>query len=100
MTKKFALLIVVAAMGSAAPAYAQSVRVINGNIERFYGPGGQLLDDDVLRARNEPAERELQVQRIERDMAVRHEEADAEYEREKAHAEAAAADYEVVREEP
>ncbi|WMT72703.1 hypothetical protein [Bradyrhizobium sp. Ash2021] len=32
MTKKFACLIV-AAMGLAAPAYAQSVRVITGDIE-------------------------------------------------------------------
>jgi hypothetical protein len=42
MTKKFAFLIV-AAMGLSAPAYAQSVRVITGDIEHAYGPGGQLL---------------------------------------------------------
>ena len=65
--------------------------------EHIYGPGGQLLDDNVLRARNERAERELQVQRIERDMAARQEEADAEYERQKALADqAAAADYEQI----
>jgi ATP-dependent protease ClpP protease subunit len=58
MTKNFALLIVVAAMGLAAPASAQSVRVITGNIEHIYGPGGQLLDDDALRARNERIERD------------------------------------------
>ena len=78
MTKKFAFLIV-AAMGLAAPAYAQSVRVITGDIEHIYGPGGQLLDDDALRARNERAERDIQVKRIERDMALRQEEAEAEY---------------------
>ena len=77
MTKKLALLIVVAAMGLAAPAYAQSVRVITGDVEHIYGPGGQLLDDDALRARNERAERQLQV---ERDMAARQEEADTESE--------------------
>jgi hypothetical protein len=44
-------------MDLAAPAYAQSVRVINGDIERIYGSGGQLLDDDSLSARNERAER-------------------------------------------
>jgi hypothetical protein len=56
MTKKIAFLIV-AAMDLAAPAYAQSVRVINGDIERIYGSGGQLLDDDSLSARTERAER-------------------------------------------
>jgi hypothetical protein len=56
MTKKIAFLIV-AAMGLAAPAHAQSVRVVNGNIEHIYGSGGQLLDDDALSARNERAER-------------------------------------------
>ena len=83
MTKKFAFLIV-AAMGLAAPAYAQSVRVITGDIEHIYGPGGQLLDDDALRARNERAERDIEVKRIERDMALRQEEAEAEYERQRA----------------
>jgi hypothetical protein len=45
---------------------------------------GQLLDDDALRARNERAERDIQVKRIERDMALRQEEAEAEYERQRA----------------
>ena len=57
MTKKIAFLIVAAMMGLVAPAYAQSVRVINGDIEHIYGSGGQLLDDDALTARNESAER-------------------------------------------
>jgi hypothetical protein len=83
MTKKFAFLIV-AAMSLAAPAYAQSVRVISGDIEHIYGPGGQLLDDDALRARNERAGRDIQVKRIERDTALRQEEAEAEYERQRA----------------
>jgi hypothetical protein len=56
MTKKIAFLIVAAMMGLVAPAYAQSVRVINGDIEHIYGSGGQLLDDDALTARNERAE--------------------------------------------
>jgi len=42
--------------GVAAPAHAQ-VRVITGDIEHFYGPGGQLLDDAELRVRNERVER-------------------------------------------
>ena len=83
MTKKFAFLIV-AAMGLVASASAQSVRVITGEVEHIYGPGGQLLDDDALRARNERAERDIQVKRIERDMALRQEEAEAEYERQRA----------------
>jgi hypothetical protein len=86
MTKNFALL-VVAAMGLAPPAYAQ-VRVITGGIEHVYGTGGQLQDDDALKARNERVERELQVKR---DKAARQEEADAEYKRQKALADQAAA---------
>jgi hypothetical protein len=98
MTKKFAFLIV-AAMGLAAPAYAQSVRVITGDIEHIYGPGGQLLDDDALRARNERAERDIQVKRIERDMALRQEEAEAEYKSQRALADQADASggYELVQ---
>ena len=45
----------------AAPAYAQ-VRVITGDIEHVYGPGGQVLDDDALRANNERAERTRQIE--------------------------------------
>jgi hypothetical protein len=73
MTKKFAFLIV-AAMGLSAPASAQSVRVITGDIEHIYGPGGQLLDDDALRARNERAER---VRLRESEDAMRQQELDA-----------------------
>ena len=73
--KKFAFLIV-AVMGLAAPAYAQSVRVITGDIEHIYGPGAQLLDDDALRARNERAERAKMLRR-EREDAMRQQELDA-----------------------
>jgi hypothetical protein len=72
MTKKIAFLIV-AAMGLAAPASAQSVRVITGDIEHIYGRG-QLLDDDALRARNERAER---ARLREREDAQRRQELDA-----------------------
>jgi hypothetical protein len=71
--KKFAFLIV-AAIGLAAPAYAQSVRVISGDIEHIYGPGGKLLDDDALRARNERAEN---LRLRERELAIRQQELDA-----------------------
>src|SRR3954468_14847403 len=46
-------------LGLAAPACAQ-VRVITGGTEHFDGPGGQLLDDAELRARNERVERSRQ----------------------------------------
>jgi hypothetical protein len=74
MTKKIAFLIVVAMMGLVAPTYAQSVRVINGDIEHIYGSGGQLLDDDALTARNERAER---ARLREREDAQRQQELDA-----------------------
>ena len=67
------------------PVYAQSVRVISGGgIEHVYGPGGQVLDDDALRARNERAEKDRQAKRTERETAARQAEADAEYERQNA----------------
>jgi hypothetical protein len=53
----FRAVLISSCFGLATPAYAQ-VRVITGGIEHVYGPGGQLLDDDALRARNERAERE------------------------------------------
>jgi hypothetical protein len=40
---------------TAAPCFAQPVRVIKGDIEHVYGPGGQLLDDPDLQARNQRA---------------------------------------------
>jgi hypothetical protein len=39
------------------------VRVISGAIEHVYGPGGQLLDDGDLQARNQRAS-ELQAERL------------------------------------
>jgi hypothetical protein len=54
---------------------------------------------DALRARNERAERDIQVKGIERDMALRQEEAEAEYERQRALADQADANggYEQVQ---
>jgi hypothetical protein len=90
MTEKVTLLLrttlIAAALGFAAPAYAQ-VRVITGDVEHVYGAGGQLLDDEELRAKNERAET---ARRLERDRR-RQEEADAEYLRLKAEADQAAA---------
>jgi hypothetical protein len=53
----FRAFLIASCFGLATPTYAQ-VRVITGGIEHIYGPGGQLQDDDTLRARNERAERE------------------------------------------
>jgi hypothetical protein len=53
----FKAVLIASCFGLATPAYAQ-VRVITGGIEHVYGPGGQLQDDDTLKARNERAERE------------------------------------------
>lgn len=49
----------------ASPSVAQQVRVITGDIEHIYGPGGEVLDDAELRARNERAfeRRQLEKQR-------------------------------------
>ena len=83
----FRAVLIAACFSLAAPAYAQ-VRVITGGVEHVYGTGGQLIDDDALRAQNERAERELQVKR---DKAARQEQADAESKRQKALADQAAA---------
>jgi hypothetical protein len=91
MTRKFAWLLgatlIPATIGMVAPSYAQ-VRVITGDTEHIYGYGGQVLDDDALRARNEHAERIRQLERARRDAMRRQEELDA------AAARAAAAGYE------
>ena len=39
----------------AMPCFAQQVRVINGDFEHVYGPGGELLDNADLQARNQRA---------------------------------------------
>jgi hypothetical protein len=47
---------------AASPSVAQQVRVITGDIEHVYGPGGQVLDDAKLREKNRRAERQMQEQ--------------------------------------
>jgi hypothetical protein len=44
----------------ASPSVVQQVRIITGDIEYVHGPGGQVLDDEKLRAR---VERQIQEQR-------------------------------------
>jgi hypothetical protein len=46
------------AIGLAAPSYAQ-VRVITGDVEHVYGPGGEVLDSPELRAKNQRAKRQI-----------------------------------------
>jgi len=52
----------------ASPSVAQQVRVITGDIEHVYGPGGQVLDDEKLRAKNRRVERQMQEQRNKADL--------------------------------
>jgi hypothetical protein len=47
----------------ASPSVAQQVRVITGDIEHIYGPGGVVLDDAELRARNERAFERMQLEK-------------------------------------
>jgi hypothetical protein len=81
----FKTTLVAVAIAVAAPAYAQVRVITGGGVEHVYGPGGQLQDDDELKARNERAEKELQVKR---DKAAQ--EAAAESKRQKALADQAA----------
>ena len=53
------------------------VRVISGDIEHIYGPGGQLLDDETLQLQNERAERAKIMRLREREDAMRQQELDA-----------------------
>jgi hypothetical protein len=82
--------LIAALMMISGAAFAQqgTVRVISGDIEHIYGTGGQILDDDALRARNEHAERMRQIERDRQDAIRRQEEFDA------ARAAAATAPYE------
>jgi hypothetical protein len=65
---------VTAVLAMTPSATFAQVRVITGDIEHYYGPGGQLLDDAELRARNERAE---SLRLREREIAMRQQELDA-----------------------
>lgn len=45
------------------PCLAQEVRVITGDIEHVVGPGGKVLDDADLQARNQRAWEHMQAER-------------------------------------
>jgi hypothetical protein len=62
----------------ASPSVAQQVRVITGDIEHIYGPGGEVLDDAELRARNERAFERMQ---LEKQRAIEMQQIEAENER-------------------
>ena len=76
MGKLLGTTLIAATLALVAPAYSQ-IRVISGDIEHVYGPGGQLLDDAELRARNERAERAKIIKLREREIALRQQELDA-----------------------
>jgi hypothetical protein len=51
-------IVIATAIGLAPPSYAQ-VRVITGDVEHVYGPGGDVLDSPNLRAKNQRAKRRM-----------------------------------------
>jgi hypothetical protein len=59
-------------------SFAQQVRVIGGNIEHVYGPGGELLDDADLQTRNQRASERMQA---EKQLAIQRRQLDIETER-------------------
>ena len=62
---------------ASSSTFAQQVRVISGDIEHVYGPGGRLLDDADLQARNQRASEQMQAERL----AIERQKAEAEIER-------------------
>jgi hypothetical protein len=58
------VLVISVAVVAAVPCYAQEVRVFSGDIEHVYGPGGRLLDDADLQARNQRASEQIQAERL------------------------------------
>lgn len=56
-----AAIFVATCLAVTSPSRAQQVRVITGDIEHIYGPGGEVLDDADLRARNERAFERMQL---------------------------------------
>jgi hypothetical protein len=57
------VIIVTSCLVAASPSLAQQVRVISGDIEHVYGPGGVVLDDAELRARNQRAFENMQIEK-------------------------------------
>ncbi len=73
---------------AASPSVAQQVRVITGDFEHVYGPGGEVLDDAEMRARNQRASEKIQ---IEKQLAIERQQIEAERLRRRSDQEAALA---------
>ena len=56
-------IVIATVIGLAAPSYAQ-VKIITGDVEHIYGPGGEILDGPQLRAKDQRAQ-EPDAQRAE-----------------------------------
>jgi hypothetical protein len=54
---------ITACLVAASPSVAQQVRVITGDIEHTYGPGGEVLDDAELRARDQLTLESFQIEK-------------------------------------
>ena len=54
---------ITACLVTASPSVARQVRVFTGDIEHIYGPGGDVLDDAELRARNQRALENFQIEK-------------------------------------
>ena len=63
---------------SSSSSFAEQVRVISGDIEHIYGPGGEFLDDADLQARNQRASERMQA---EKQLAIQRRQLDIETER-------------------
>ncbi|WP_439924441.1 hypothetical protein [Nitrobacter sp. JJSN] len=70
--------LVAASLALASPCFAQQVRVISGDIQHVYGPGGELLDDADLQARNQRTWERMQT---EKQLAIEKQRVDLEMER-------------------
>jgi hypothetical protein len=79
--------LIATSLAMAMPCFAQEVRVINGDFEHVYGPGGELLDSADLQGRNQRAWEHLQA---EKELAIDRRRVDIEMERVKLQAAALA----------
>ena len=70
--------LIATSMAVAMPCFAQEVRVIKGDIEHLYGPGGQPIDDADLQVRNQRAWEHMQA---EKQLAIQRRQLDIETER-------------------
>ena len=70
--------LIATSLALASSSFAGQVRVIGGDIEHVYGPGGELLDDADLQARNQRAWEHMQA---EKQLAIQRRQLDIETER-------------------